>query len=280
VKLAVSFCRRSEPGALVAIVDEDGTIRAAAPPPGAPASACGLLPDGAQVLCAYTQSETSYLARYDTSSLSVVESRQLRAVRDVHSIVAFNGAIVAASTGSDEIVRLRENGDAEVLWRASAGERDDHHVNALCVFEGRLLCSAFGKRLGPAWADAVDGYVYDVSRGEYVVRGIYQPHSLQVFDGALYWCESARGAVRTRERDIFYVPGYARGLAIATDGSLAMGSSIGRRVPAWPGYLNADDRGDFAGACGVYTGSLHDGALSRIDLQRFGHDVYDIVMLA
>lgn len=264
---------------MLAVIENGGVSRTVNAPGGAAISACGLAAWEGRIFCAYTQGERSFLAVCDARADGITETIALPGVRDVHSIVLDADGIVAASTGHDEVVRIGWNGAVETLWRVSADSRDEHHVNGLCFFEGRLLCSAFGPRIGPSWADAIDGYVYDITRSQYVARGLYQPHSLAPYGAAIYCCESARGAIRSLAADIQYVPGYARGLAFDENGSYAAGCSVARSAAAWPAYLNPADRGGRTGSCALYFGSVHGMRTSCVDLEPWGEEIYDVLAL-
>ena len=249
-----------------------------------PISACGLAAGGTDVYCAYTYDGNSHVAVCDLQTARVIESIPLPRVRDAHGLVLDGDSVIVASTGSDEIVRVQlADGRCDVLWRASSADADTHHLSGLLMHEGRLLCTAFGRRIGPSWADAVDGYLYDLSRGTYLARGIYQPHSPALYDGRLYFCESPRGAVRSLEGDVQYVEGYARGLAFADDGSYAAGCSIARRAQDIPGatYRNPADTGAPAGRCAVYFGTLGgtlaDCECSRERLDDLGAEIFDVL---
>lgn len=279
--LVVSFCNCSGVDhAMLAVRTPSGDWYPMRGPGSDPVSACGLAADAANVYCAYTQSGASFLAVCDIRANRIVESMPLASVRDVHSVVFEGGALIVASTGNDSIVRVRlSDGAGEVLWRANSGGTDTHHVNGLHVYDGRVLCTAFGPRLGPSWADAVDGYVYDLTTGAYLMRGIYQPHSLASNGAELYFCESARGAIRSLRGDVQYVAGYARGLAFTGDGAYAAGCSVARRADGVPGaaFGNPAEAGARSGVCAVYFGSLVECAISRERLDHLGSEIYDVL---
>lgn len=278
--LVASFCNRTRTGdAMLAVREPSGEWRPIYHDTAEPISACGIAADRTHVYCSYSFGGESYLAICDARASSIVETMPLAGVRDVHSIALDGEAIIVASTGTDEIVRVDLSAASrEVLWRASAANTDTHHVNGVLAHEGRLLCSAFGRRIGPSWADAVDGYIYDISSGEYRARGIYHPHSLAAYAKELYVCESARGAVRSLQSDVAYLAGYARGLTIAGDGSYVAGCSVARRAVG-AAYANPADAGDREGRCAVYFGSLHDLALTSESLEHLGAEIYDLVAI-
>jgi len=251
-------------------------------PGSSPASACGLATDGTNVYCAYTQDDASHIAVWDVFAPRFVESIPLPTVIDVHALVLDGEHVIVASTGSDEVVRVNlADGDCDILWRAGSAPKDTHHLSGLLMHEGRLLSTAFGPRLGRSWADAVDGYIYDLSSGVYLARGIYQPHSPASHEGSLYFCESPRGFIRSLYGAVQFVAGYARGLVFTGGDSYAAGCSVARRgdgVHA-AGYSNPADPGARAGTCAVYFGSLSDYAFSRESLEHLGAEIYDILAI-
>lgn len=280
----VSFCNRSDTsGNVLAAVGGDGGVRhwfdLASHQP---ASACGIAYANGSLFCACSDAQASYLAVFDDRG-TLREYVTLPGVSDVHSICTDGSSLFAASTGTDEVVRLplaNLSGTAEVLWRAGAHARDVNHLNSVVLFEGRLLCGGFGPRNGPAWSDAYDGFVYDVSSAGYVARGLYHPHSFVESQGVLYFCESAESSVRTLTQTLRYVDGYSRGLAIR-DGTYFIGSSRGRRNRALARYvLNPADAGNRTGRCAISTGTFEDRSAAHvIDLSHCGDEIYDVCFL-
>src|SRR5690606_7185975 len=85
--------------------------------------------------------------------------------------------------------------------------------------------TAFGETDQPeGWraAKATGGCIIDVPSGHTVVRGLAMPHSPRVADGQLFVLNSGHGTLcrvevqQGRTNDITMLPGYTRGLAIAS----------------------------------------------------------------
>jgi hypothetical protein len=142
--------------------------------------------------------ERSELRALDPATLRVRWRYPFTLGRDVHSIMVEEGTMYAASTGTDELLRLGLDADncvtsEEIVWRADSGKRTDrHHVNDVAVVGGRLLVSGFGPRPGPtAWEHAREGFVRSITDGSMVLGSLYHPHSIcDLGSGEFAVCES------------------------------------------------------------------------------------------
>lgn len=67
--------------------------------------------------------------------------------------------------------------------------------------DGELLVSGFEQKESETWEAATRGFVYNVAKEEYVLRGINQPHSLRgdPAGGTLWNCESAENRLISRD---------------------------------------------------------------------------------
>ena len=89
---------------------------------------------------------------FDRNSFSLLSEYPFRCGHDVHSLWACGNSVYAVSTGTDEVIELQLQGEQviseTVLWRPQPGwpREDLHHLNALYVWKGELLVSAFGKK--------------------------------------------------------------------------------------------------------------------------------------
>ncbi len=292
VELLVSFCNLTRAGA-TALVRVDTTTRKIEPvplgdPPDTIRGCTGIAMDAEHVYCVWIiDAERSYVSVLDRPTLMPVEVLMLPDVRDPHSIAAADGWIYIAATGTDEVRRVesaRLGEPSEVVWRATAEERDTHHVNSLLVLDGRLLCSAFGPKSADRWSTALDGYVADTTTGEILWKGIEQPHSLAVGPDGLYIAESRRARIKgLHSGRTLYVEGYARGLAFGPDRSLVAGSSPGRARSRSLGTIeNPADAGELSGLLGLAIADGDAGAFQEdatIDLSSFQAEIYDVLVL-
>lgn len=227
----------------------------------------------------------SCLLIFDRRDLTLLNRYICRSIFDAHSICLEENALYVVSAGTDEVVELTLR-DADVVseqpyWRPDPDgpHRDVHHLNAIHRWQGGLLVSGFGKRSGPQWSSATDGFIVNIATGEYLATGLYQPHSLIEAGEALAYCESSRMAIRLlgSERQV-RVPGYARGLCRIGDKLLA-GTSRGRRVSKSTGVLT--NRGDFGpvdGRCCVARLSIPALEMEQvIELDAYGWEIYDLL---
>lgn len=246
-------------------------------------SGSGLAQDERCVYLAGSGSAGSQLLIFDKATMSLESKISLTAVSDIHSICLDQQSIIAASTGSDEVLRVRlDRPDlAEVLWRASDRRRDTHHINSIAWVGDRLFCSAFGPKQNEHWHSARQGYVRDVSGGVFVLRGIYHPHSIVTCDGEIFVCESSTSTIVSRSGSRKVLTGYLRGLTFDPNGSAYVGSSIGRTTTDRPGEtLNPADVGESTGRCAVSVippAASIDASI--VDLSQFGAEIYDLIWL-
>ena len=157
-------------------------------------------------------------------------------------------------------------------------------MNCLIWHQGQCLISAFGGKKAELWRSADDGYVYNISNGQYLLNNIYHPHSVLIVDDDLWLCESSRIAVVSRSGVRVETPwGYLRGLC-RVGSTLYVGSTFGRNKSKSEGVLidNQADPGVRSGVCGVGLIEL-DGPCSRvkdfIDLTDYAEEIYDIIEL-
>jgi acetolactate synthase-1/2/3 large subunit len=174
---------------------------------------------------------------------------------DAHYL-AWNGThLVVTSTGTNSIAWLDLAGNIVRQWRAP-GEDDSWHLNDLCLLDGRVYASAFGK--GTHYRDYKDnlsnaaGFVFDCDSGQVAVSGLCTPHSPRSFDGAWTICESVRHAVVQIEmesglkRREAKLNGFTRGMAVTED-YVIVGESAqrGEREAVTTGAIAILRRSDF-----------------------------------
>lgn len=244
-------------------------------------TACGLAQDDEHIYSACGMGPESFLAIFEKRTLRLLELVPLPNVIDVHSICLDGSALIAISTGTDEIVRisLADTTRTEIVWRASRSAEDTHHLNAVSWHGGRLICSGFGPKSCERWKSALNGYIYDVSSGTFLARGIRHPHSLADRGGTLHFCESSRSLLRTLERPLLPIGGYLRGLACLEDGSCLVGASVGRVDVSAPEFvLNPTDPGARVGRCAIHVTYPYGAHASRsIDCSHLADEIYDIM---
>ena len=188
----------------------------------------------------------------DKISFAVVHHHLFDVVRDVHSFLLSEDEtqLYVVSTGTDEIIRIELDGavvkSENVFWRpATATERvDNHHLNSIISWRGDIIVSGFGqKEIPDDWNSAKDGFVYNLTKEKFLVKGLQQPHSLAIIHGQLAYCESKQKCVRfmetnaaDNEPESLFVGGYSRGLC-AIDDDIFVGTSARRNRSKSTGKL-------------------------------------------
>jgi hypothetical protein len=272
--LVVSFC--NPPHALVGVHRHDGHDLVQLPLPPAE-QFTGLASDDSHLYVVTESHGVARLVAVARATWTVAWEAPLPGAQDVHSIAVANGFVYAVSTGTDSVIRYRLArgvGDPEIVWSPTGASEDTHHLNGIALWNGSVVVSAFGPRRGDRWASARDGYIYDVSRGTPIEKGIYHPHAVLAWRGELWWCESATGTVHSSSGRRCAVDGYARGLAPLTNRHLAIGTSVGRHTGDGA-ITNPLDPGVPAGRCGI---TVFDGRTDTIrgfvDASSIGPEIY------
>lgn len=192
---------------------------------------------------------------------------------DLHDVKWHAGHLYVVATQHNVI---RELGPDFALLRqwSFPGDEDSQHINSVCMHEGRLLASRFGRfatHRGYKGATLGAGEVFDVESGEVVIDGLSQPHSLVSHEGRLWLCDSEARTLRCyrdfREDAAFLLDGYVRGLAFGPGGRLHAGLSRSRNA----------EPGGIASACVVVFDVDSMRELTRVSLPV--DEVYDIVVV-
>lgn len=193
---------------------------------------------------------------------------------DLHDVRWHAGRIHVVATQTNAVHELDQDFALLRHW-GLPGEEDSQHVNSVCMHEGRLLASRFGRfatHRGYKGETRGAGEVFDVETGEVVIGGLSQPHSLLSHDGCLWLCDSEAGTLRRfrdfREEGALALGGYARGLAFGIDGQqLHVGLSRSRNAAP----------GDIASACVVTVDVRAMQPVGRTSLPV--DEIYDVVVV-
>lgn len=192
---------------------------------------------------------------------------------DLHDVLWHNGHVYVVGTALNTIYEFDENFTAIRHW-ALPGESDSQHVNSLCMHEGRLLASRFGRfehHRGYKGHTRGAGEVFDVVSGEILISGLSQPHTLKSFGGRLWVCDSEAHTLRTYRdfvaEDEYRFDGYVRGLAFGAS-DLYVGLSRSRNDPD----------GTLPSACIVVLDRARMTPVARIELPT--DEIYDLCVVA
>ena len=236
-----------------------------------------------------SQSEKARLVAFDTANWRRVAAVPFAKVRDPHSLASGPDGLYVASSGDNAIYRLvAEKGvlrDEELVWRhpESSHDRDDVHVNSLGFAGTHLLATGFGPRNPDGTWNCDDGFVFDVTAGRFLARGLDHPHSFICQGERAAVSESRAGRVRigrlTADGIDFAasvaVPGYPRGLAF--DGpALYAGTSMMRKYSRSRKVPVDASQSDYR-RCAIWridTATLR--AEEILDCSGQGSEIYDI----
>lgn len=180
----------------------------------------------------------------------------------VHSLAIADSRLYVVSTGNGAVrSRPIDGGEWETAGVHGTGG-DTYHVNSATVLDGELVVSAFGPKEGGAWG--TDGYILNVATGERLASAA-QPHSLLPWRDDVWFCESARGIVRSLTGAEIEVAGYTRGLAPLDDTTLLVGVSDSRN-------------GGTRGTASLWTVDVARGKATHVtDVAHAGPEVYAVV---
>ena len=224
--------------------------------------------------------------------LRVRRTVRLKRVSDGHSMIFHDGALLVASSGTNELVRvtLDRNGEVvseEPVWSPGNAGFDHDHLNSVVYSAGRLYASLFGPKTEDGNSLQRQGQVVEIASGSTIRGELTHPHSLAEINGVLYWLESSRGQVwrlgRTgssfQSEILFHLDGYLRGI-VGDNGSLCIGASAQRLRSKSQGTLVDPPSGNRDGLhCLLHRVDLSSGAVETRDLTPFGREIFDLALL-
>lgn len=180
----------------------------------------------------------------------------------VHSLAVVDGRLLAVSTGNGRVVsRALDGGPWEPAGAHGTGG-DTYHLNSVTGWGGDVVVSAFGPKDGGRWG--TDGYILNLATGERLTAAA-QPHSLLAWRDDLWFCESARGTVRSLAGRTLEVGGYTRGLAPLDETTLLVGVSDSRN-------------GGTSGAASLWAADIDAGETTLVaDVAHVGPEIYAVV---
>jgi hypothetical protein len=222
---------------------------------------------------------------FDRKTFALRNHAILRTAVDVHSLCVSGDTLHVASTGRDEVLRLRIANacvvSEEPIWRPDpqSAFADDNHLNSICIWDGNLCVSAFGCKSAAAPNAERNGFIFDISRHEYIAQGLDQPHSLCVVDDDLAFCDSRHTEVAfVRSSKRVSLPGYARGLC-RLGGELIAGTSVGRKVSRSTNRVNNPAAiGEAEGRCALHRINISSMLIAAtVNLGFCSSEIYDIL---
>lgn len=280
--ILASLCNAREPvpSCLLLIEEDLSAFRWLALPEGFP-PCTGVMGLAVDVSLIYLATQSGHLVAVQREAFSLSAVHTFRVVKDAHSIILCPNGLLVASTGSDSLCRLSLGGGAlqeDVQWEVPVdGDRVDRsHINSLCWLDGRVFVSGFGAKEGPFWDSARAGFVLEAASEASVAQGLYHPHSLTAYGGAILVCESGLGGVRSLSDDRrATLEGYTRGLC-AIGGTLYVATSVRRLVSRSTGVVFQEEP-DPDAKCAVYALDAANFLVrARIMLDELPAEIYDL----
>lgn len=144
-----------------------------------------------------------------------------------HSVCSKGEDLFFTLSREDSVYRVTRDEDSG-RWEAtrfwtfpgSSGARDEIHVNAIELLDGRLCISAGGKKEPGSRlrASAKRGFVWDIEREQQLMNDLNHPHSLLEVGHEPWTCETRAGRIVSARGDEHCFSGgpemLARGLAV------------------------------------------------------------------
>lgn len=159
---------------------------------------------------------------------------------DIHDIHFLNGEIVGVNTSFSCLVKFDSQYNFIPIWQPyfidNLQAEDRCHLNGLVVSDNELTyVTALGKgNSRQSWREQIEkgGILMDVAKNEILLEGLAMPHSPKLYEGNLYFLESAKGTlnkfdVENKQTETIYEFGsFVRGLAFEKNFAFVAHSKI------------------------------------------------------
>lgn len=219
---------------------------------------------------------------YLDHSLRLQRQQELNLVSDPHSLLNVDDGCLIASTGTDTIVKLANNGEEEVFWQISDKNSDSCHLNSLARLGGEVFVSAFGPKQAELHSSATQGYVRAIDADSPAIENIYHPHSLRIFDQEFFLCGSGDGKIYQNDKVLLHKSsGYLRGLALNKH-HLVVGVSKQRKKSKSLNRMAYHPAPEKVGTCEllIYNRSEQDLVFEKaIAMHNVTDEIYDIEII-
>ena len=164
---------------------------------------------------------------FSKQNFELFKKYRLTGTRRIHSIRVEDNSLFAVSSGTNQLIiypfniNISENEliPKKIIFTplTDINSEDIIHLNSLSRDNSGSLCiSGFGKKDdGKRWAEADNGFIFNLDKGEFTAKGIYHPHSLCFQDNNYWICESKKKTVlKNNEVVISNAIGFTRGLYV------------------------------------------------------------------
>jgi acetolactate synthase-1/2/3 large subunit len=169
--------------------------------------------------------------------------RRLDAVKDPHDLRWSKAGIEVVSAGTNEIVTVDDAGEVVSVWAPVPGlEGDCWHLNCPAEAQGCHYVSAFGDfRVARAWNHPLEkargrGFVYDMEKGEPLIRGLTAPHTPLWTGRSWLVCDSGVGDLVEFDADGIelrrkHIADWTRGMILGDEWLLVGSTSSSSKDP-------------------------------------------------
>lgn len=177
------------------------------------------------------QSNPTKILIFNTN-FEIINELVIPEIKQLHSFTFIEDKIYCVSTGTGEIFELQyEQGfnikEIKCIYRVSNFKEDRVHLNSICVHNGELISTCFGKKINGSWRNSKNGRLFYIRNNETILDGLFQPHSAHTINGQWVVCESGTGNLIFQNSRKVNLGGYIRG--IAHDDFIYVGLS-GKRI--------------------------------------------------
>lgn len=157
------------------------------------------------------------------ADLNIIKQKEITDILDLHGIALYNDRAYIVETkrnaiGIYDLISLERIDEINF----STENNDIYHINDLFIIEDKIYVSMFS--FTRHWRELPDnasgaGIIleYSLEKKEIikpVLENLTHPHSILVYDGQLFYCNSAKYEVKRNNEVIFNTDDYSRGLAI------------------------------------------------------------------
>jgi uncharacterized protein (TIGR03032 family) len=212
----------------------------------------------------------------------------------IHDLAMIGGALHAAASGQNAIVRVTAGGFEPVWWprcieRRGVPDFSRNYLQLNSIAAGATLARSFftasGERIGKLFPGQRDypvdrrGVIFSGATGEPVVRGLTRPHSARLWRRKLWVANSGYGEFGMVRDGSFVpvarLPGWTRGLAFCGDYAFV---GVSRVIPRFSGYAPGLDVAK--SVCGVFVVRLSTGKVEASIVWPRGHQIFAVELMA
>jgi len=228
-------------------------------------------------------------------SLSLDSLYESVLIKDPHSIASYKNKLYVASTGTNSVVELSLDRDAnitseKIFWKypdLPDYNYDYCHLNSLVYYKKDLYVSTFGVReKGSSWQAAKNGNLINTRTSKIIIDGLNNPHNLIKYKQSLAFCNSGTSEIMTLSKKIIVSEktGYIRGMVYDPQTKELLYVINARRLLKKSSFHKL--RGRIGGTetknKSSYIKALTNSGESvlKYDLSEYGKEIYDIQIVS